>query len=291
MAIYSIKIRLNKYPHSKKALYFCGLLILKLDFFILYWNNCTDRSHMGKQIICYISFILLLTSCNSLKPLSFTANRQVSSTANTTPPKTTEKKSIKFIDNISVSTSKQPEGETAQKNEKTYTAKSQSKEFNAEIKNRETSKSNKLETTSALQMKYAILLNTEVENVNNPELYKKIDEWYGTRYQYGGSTKQGIDCSAFMQVLFSSLYGFILPRTAKDQYKLSTKISRVEMREGDLLFFNTTGGVSHVGYYLQNNKFVHASTGGVTISDIFDPYYLRRFVGVGRIDTEKLANK
>ena len=245
---------------------------------------------MVKQIVCYISFILFLTSCNSLKPLSFTANRQVSSSSNTAAPKTTssEKKDVKFIEDISVSSSKQPATGSDQKTEKVYAVKS----VPAETKNEMASVSNnKIEAANALQLKYSILLNTEVENVNNAELYRKIDEWYGTRYRYGGTTKQGIDCSAFIQVLFSSLYGFTLPRTSREQYQLSTKISRAEMKEGDLLFFNTTGGISHVGFYLQNNKFVHASTGGVTISDIFDPYYLRRFMAVGRIDTEKLAKK
>ena len=245
---------------------------------------------MVKQIICYISFILFLTSCNSLKPLSFTANRQVTSTSNTATPKNTEtgKRDIKFIEDISVSSSKQSATGSDEKAEKTYAVKSTP----AETKNgMSTVSSNKIESANALQLKYSILLNTEVENVNNPELYRKIDEWYGTRYRYGGTTKQGIDCSAFIQVLFSSMYGFTLPRTSREQYQLSTKISRAEMKEGDLLFFNTTGGISHVGFYLQNNKFVHASTGGVTISDIFDPYYLRRFMAVGRINTEKLANK
>ena len=245
---------------------------------------------MVKQIICYISFILFLTSCNSLKPLSFTANRQVSSSSNTAAPKTTssEKKDVKFIENISVSSSKQPATGSDDKTGKTFAAKSTP----AESKNEMSSVSNnKIESVNTLQLKYSILLNTEVENVNNAELYRKIDEWYGTRYRYGGTTKQGIDSSAFIQVLFSSVYGFALPRTSREQYQLSTKISRAEMKEGDLLFFNTTGGISHVGFYLQNNKFVHASTGGVTISDIFDPYYLRRFMAVGRINTEKLANK
>ena len=57
------------------------------------------------------------------------------------------------------------------------------------------------------------------------------------------------------------------------------------MKEGDLVFFNTTGGVSHVGIYMGNNKFVHASVArGVTVSDLFDPYYLKRFLGIGRVD-------
>jgi lipoprotein Spr len=107
----------------------------------------------------------------------------------------------------------------------------------------------------------------------------------GTRYRLGGTTKDGIDCSALMQTLFSSLYGVTLPRTAREQYKFSQRISRTELKEGDLVFFNTIGGVSHVGMYLQNNKFVHASTNGVTISDLYDEYWSRKFIGVGRVDT------
>jgi lipoprotein Spr len=70
------------------------------------------------------------------------------------------------------------------------------------------------------------------------------------------------------------------------------RISRTELKEGDLIFFNTRGGISHVGVYLQNNKFVHASTsGGVVISDIFDEYWARKFVGVGRLrNKESLAS-
>jgi lipoprotein Spr len=141
-----------------------------------------------------------------------------------------------------------------------------------------------VEQANTIQFKYALLLNVEVEQVQNINLFRVIDEWLGTRYKLGGSTRSGIDCSAFMQVLFSSLYNITLPRTAREQYSFSRKISRSELKEGDLIFFNTTHGVSHVGMYLQNNKFVHASSSGVTISDLNEEYWDDRFIGVRRVD-------
>jgi hypothetical protein len=143
-----------------------------------------------------------------------------------------------------------------------------------------------IEEAGTLQFKYAQLMDLEVEEVRNLSMFRIIDEWLGTKYKLGGSTREGIDCSAFMQVLFSSLYSISLPRTAKEQFGFTRRISRAELREGDLVFFNTVGGVSHVGMYLQNNKFVHASSGGVTISDLFEDYWMKKFVGVGRIDRQ-----
>jgi murein DD-endopeptidase / murein LD-carboxypeptidase len=122
-----------------------------------------------------------------------------------------------------------------------------------------------------------------VGQVQNIPLYQNIDDWYGTRYKLGGTTKNGIDCSAFVQTIFVSAFGIALPRTARDQYNVTRRISRTELQEGDLLFFNTRGGISHVGIYLQNNKFVHASLSGVMISDMFETYYVKHFVAAGRI--------
>lgn len=142
-----------------------------------------------------------------------------------------------------------------------------------------------IEDAASLQFKYALLMDTEVEEVRNLDMFSLIDDWYGTRYQLGGSTKSGIDCSALVQLFYSTLYGVMLPRTAREQYKAARTISRTELQEGDLVFFNTRGGVSHVGIYLQNNKFIHAaSSQGVTISDLFDDYWMKRLIGVGRID-------
>lgn len=141
-----------------------------------------------------------------------------------------------------------------------------------------------IETCSSLQFKYAQLMNIDVEAVSNHELYSFIEEWYGTRYRYGGSTKAGIDCSAFAGALVNKVYGINSPRTARAQYSDCNKIDRENLKEGDMVFFNTRGGVSHVGVYLGNGYFTHASVGnGVTISNLDETYYNKKFIGGGRI--------
>ena len=143
--------------------------------------------------------------------------------------------------------------------------------------------SGNIEKASSLQFKYAQLLNCNVEFIQNISLYTFIDEWWGSRYRFGGTTKKGVDCSAFTGLLMGAVFAVKLPRTAREQYNESEKISKEEMKEGDLVFFNTRGGVSHVGVYLGEGYFVHASTNnGVTVSRMDDPYYENRFIGAGR---------
>jgi lipoprotein Spr len=141
-----------------------------------------------------------------------------------------------------------------------------------------------------LQFKYAILLNSRVEELNNQKLLEFMDQWYGTPYRYGGLTKEGVDCSAFTCLLMSTVYGVnTLPRVSSEQFNKSQRISREELQEGDLVFFHTRGKrtrVTHVGVYLRNNKFIHASTSGVAISDLGQGYYASHFVGGGRVPLE-----
>ena len=226
---------------------------------------------MLKQVSIYSLLVVLLASCSSLKT-AFTGNRQ-SPSANTN----TVKKETKFLNQIDVPV----EANRTRKGDDEVTVPTK-KESGP---NRETTyRNDDAEDLSFLQIKYAVLLNTPAEQVKNTKMFEFIDEWYGTPYRLGGTTKKGIDCSAFTQFLFTSVYSVSIPRTAKEQYNLTSRISRTELKEGDLIFFNTRGGVSHVGVYLQNNNFVHASTsGGVTISDVFDEYWGRKFVGVGRL--------
>ena len=218
----------------------------------------------------------MLASCSSLKT-AFTGSSQPASARQSG----TVKKETKFLDQIDVpveSTSSKKEDGTI-----TPVAKKESK-----VTRESTYSKNDAEDLSVLQVKYAVLLNTPAEEVRNTKMFAFIDDWYGTPYRLGGTTKKGVDCSAFSQFLFAAVYGFSIPRTAREQYSLTTRISRTELKEGDLVFFNTRGGISHVGIYLQNNKFVHASTsGGVMISDIFDEYWARKFVGVGRLKTSE----
>lgn len=93
--------------------------------------------------------------------------------------------------------------------------------------------------------------------------------------------------------MYESVYDIELPRTAREQYKECRRISTTELKEGDLVFFNTRGGVSHVGIYIRNNKFAHSSSGrGVVISDLFEDYYVSRYIGAGRLldNDSKITN-
>ena len=238
---------------------------------------------MVKQLLPAICILLVFTSCSSLKQLGFNANTQIATPAPGTPANT----QAKFIEEISltasastVATKNQPEpAVTAGFGQ---AAKSINDYFNTR---------NEI-SLSPVQLKYAILLNTEAEHLQNTALLEGVDEWYGTRYRLGGTSKKGVDCSAFVGAVYAGVFGIALPRTARDQYKISKKISRTELKEGDLLFFNTRGGISHVGIYLQNNKFIHASVSkGVTVDDMFDNYYLRRFVAAGRIEKSTASSK
>jgi hypothetical protein len=141
-----------------------------------------------------------------------------------------------------------------------------------------------IEDIPTLILKYAILLDTTVETVTNYKLYEFIDQWMGVKYQYGGNELTGIDCSSFSGRLFRDLYDINLPRTSSDQYLYASPIEDEEISEGDLIFFKTSGKfISHVGVYLGNRKFVHASTTkGVTIDDLNFSYYKKTFVGAGR---------
>jgi hypothetical protein len=144
-----------------------------------------------------------------------------------------------------------------------------------------------IENLSALQFKYAMMMNVEVESLKNVSLLGFVDDWFGTRYRLGGTTKKGIDCSALTSALLLAVYGFNIPRTARQQYDATEHIDKDELKEGDLVFFNTKGGVSHVGVYLENDYFLQASTHGVKISNLDDHYYSKRFICGGRVTENK----
>jgi len=110
-----------------------------------------------------------------------------------------------------------------------------------------------------------------------------IDEasaWLGTPYKYGGSTRSGADCSGFVSTVYKTAAGRKLPRSSRDQAGAGNAVDINKAKPGDLLFFNTSGGgVSHVGIYLGNRTFIHASTSrGVIYSSLDEQYYKSRFL-------------
>jgi len=133
--------------------------------------------------------------------------------------------------------------------------------------------------------RYSLLLDIEVEAIKNQRLFEYITKWWATPYRIGGNDFNGVDCSGFVRNITLETFQKRLPRTSKEQASFCSPISKDEIQEGDLVFFHTRrGGVSHVGMYLANNKFVHASTSvGVTISDLNETYWKNRLVKIGRI--------
>ena len=143
-----------------------------------------------------------------------------------------------------------------------------------------------VEKANWLQLKYSIQMDIAVEEISNIPLLQKIDEWWGTPYALGGSSKRGVDCSYFTLDVMNAIYNTNLKRTAAEQYTQSEKIDWSDLKEGDLIFFKTDGSrsITHVGIYMTNNKFVHASTSqGVTISDLSQPYWQKRLYSLGRV--------
>jgi lipoprotein Spr len=120
---------------------------------------------------------------------------------------------------------------------------------------------------------------------DNEQLYDAIEAWMGTPYKYGGTTKEGVDCSAFVGHIYQEVYQRRLHRVANDMQQDATLITKSELREGDIVFFtNSKGRVSHVGIYLKDGLFVHSSTSrGVIISRLDDSYWSKHFYKGGRV--------
>lgn len=228
----------------------------------------------------YLSFclivgtVLVATGCKTLRKITAHDNSL------TTASKSVKSGNPEFIDGIEIAP-----GSVVNSRHKTSTTK-----INTLSSNHENNSRNwvSIEKVNWLQMKYAIIMDATVEKLTDIPLLQKIDEWWGTNYCLGGSTKACIDCSAFTYIIMRDVYEVNLPRTAQEQYNICTKIPDDSLQEGDLVFFHTGGrrsrGISHVGVYVANNKFANASSsGGVTISDLNDPYWKRAYRGAGRV--------
>lgn len=130
---------------------------------------------------------------------------------------------------------------------------------------------------------YADYEGTSATNTVREELIAYAYTYLGTPYVYGGSSYSGTDCSGFTMAVFAK-FGYSLSHGASDQYYAATSVSSEERQAGDLVFFDTFGGISHVGIYLGGGQFIHASSsGGVKVNSLYESYYAACYLGAGRI--------
>lgn len=109
-------------------------------------------------------------------------------------------------------------------------------------------------------------------------LYEEYAKWHKTPYRLGGNSFRGVDCSSLVQSIYRDAFKISVPRTTKEQAKIGYKVSKVSLKEGDLVLFKTGYNVRHSGVYLERGNFINASTSyGVTISNLNNPYWKSKY--------------
>jgi lipoprotein Spr len=153
----------------------------------------------------------------------------------------------------------------------------------AEVRPADTSDSEQRQLEWCFQ--YSNRLGYTINYIGNPRLYQTVSEWMGVPYKYSGESKKGIDCSGLVCTFYKTCYDKVITGSAQELFKAVEPLKKSELQEGDLVFFKIhKKRISHVGIYLGQNRFVHASLKrGVTISRLEDPYYQKYFYKGGRI--------
>ncbi len=137
-------------------------------------------------------------------------------------------------------------------------------------------------------------LAVDASEIGESAVLRTAFSYRGTRYGYGSSSRSATDCSGLTVQVYGK-HGVRLPRTAREQSHVGAKVDKPGLKQGDLVFFHTnrSSRVNHVGIYVGNGKFIHASSGGghVQVNSLNDGYYSRRFVGARRVMKPKPAPK
>ena len=140
------------------------------------------------------------------------------------------------------------------------------------------------EDQSLIKDYFSQIMGVAVSTTSNVKLFQFVYDWIGTPYHFGGSSKKGIDCSAFTKELYSKVFNLTIKRSSRDIFSMVSPVGKDDLKEGDLVFFKIhSRSISHVGIYLGNNRFAHASLRGVAISSLDDSYYSHYFYKGGRL--------
>lgn len=132
---------------------------------------------------------------------------------------------------------------------------------------------------------FSQIMGIAVSATSNVKLYQFVYDWIGTPYRLGGDTKRGIDCSGFAFQLYDKVFNTVIGNNSRNIFTMVNPVSKDDLKEGDLVFFKIRSrAISHVGVYLGDNKFAHASSSrGVTISNLNESYWQRYYYKGGRL--------
>ena len=142
-----------------------------------------------------------------------------------------------------------------------------------------------LESLSSSLERFIVESNL-LSSADQDEVMYKVIEYLNTPYLWGGTSKRGIDCSAFVQTVMYQSLGVLLPRTSLEQSSVGETIEREDLKFGDLLFFDTMnkGRTTHVGIYLEDGYFVHSgSRTGVAVASLNSDFYSSHFLHAKRV--------
>jgi lipoprotein Spr len=131
---------------------------------------------------------------------------------------------------------------------------------------------------------FSQIMGVALKTTSNVKLFQFVYDWVGTPYHWGGDSRKGIDCSAFTKELYSKVFNLTIKRNSRDIFSMVIPVSKDDLQEGDLVFFKIhSRRISHVGIYLGDGRFAHASSKGVAVSNLDDGYYKRYFYKGGRL--------
>lgn len=131
---------------------------------------------------------------------------------------------------------------------------------------------------------FSQVMGVALSATSNVKLFQFVYDWIGTPYRFGGNSKRGIDCSAFTKELYTNVFNLTIKRSSRDIFSMVSPVGKDDLKEGDLVFFKIhSRSISHIGIYLGDGRFAHASMKGVAISNLDDPYYSRYFYKGGRL--------
>jgi lipoprotein Spr len=139
---------------------------------------------------------------------------------------------------------------------------------------------------------FSQIMGVAMSATSNLKLYQFVYDWIGTPYRLGGDNKKGVDCSKFAYQLYDKVFNTVIGSNSRNIFSMVNPVNKEELQEGDFVFFKIKSrSISHIGVYIGDNKFAHASSSrGVMISNLNEPYWQRYYYKGGRL-LESLREK